>query len=86
MIDRDVLRIMAANIERQKYDEEDDAMDALVAYIEAHVNEAYEAAAKVCDHQADRARTSPGNARADACARNVRKLKNKKEIYDHGNY
>lgn len=31
-------------------------------------------AAKVCDEQADRARTSPGSARACACADRIRAL------------
>ncbi len=38
-------------------------------------NEVLEEAAAVCDKQADRARTSTGAARADACADRIRGLK-----------
>ena len=37
-----------------------------------------EACAKVCDEQHDRARTPPGAARADACARAIRARGEKK--------
>ena len=38
-------------------------------------NRAFEEAAAICDRQAERARTSPGSARADACATAIRAMK-----------
>lgn len=85
-IDRDKLRRLAEDVERQKYEVDDDAMDALVAYVESLINDAHEVAAQICDHVADRCRSSAANARADECARRVRKLKTERVMYDHCNY
>lgn len=45
-------------------------------------NAAIEACAKICDDQHDRARTSSGAARADACAERIRALKRPETIGD----
>ncbi|WP_341929243.1 hypothetical protein [Methyloversatilis discipulorum] len=48
---------------------------ALCNAVEAARSAALEEAAEVCDRQHDRARTSPGAARANACADAIRALK-----------
>ena len=48
--------------------------DPLEAVVEATAKWALERAAQICDAQAERARTSPGSARADACANAIRAL------------
>ena len=58
------------------------AMRPLEEYVKRKVERAVaaerEACAKVCDEQHDRARTPPGAARADACARAIRARGEKK--------
>lgn len=58
------------------------AMRPLEEYVQRRIDRAVkaerEACAKVCDEQHDRARTPPGAARADACARAIRARGEKK--------
>ncbi len=62
--------------EREKRMEE--ARQTLRAAIEQAILNEREQCAKVCDEQHDRARTSTGAARADACAAAIRQLKESK--------
>ena len=48
---------------------------AIEAFYKAAHELAYEKAAQVCDEQHNRARTSTGAARANACAEAIRQLK-----------
>lgn len=49
-----------------------ETMEQFVAFAERIAELQRENDAKICDNQADRASTSPGNARADSCARAIR--------------
>ncbi|MEJ7804355.1 MAG: hypothetical protein WKG03_00320 [Telluria sp.] len=51
------------------------ASDPIRLAADAARDSALEEAAKICDHHAERARTSPGNARASACAEGIRAMK-----------
>ncbi len=56
----------------------EEARQALRTAIEQAILNEREQCAKVCDEQHDRARTSTGAARADACAAAIRQLKETK--------
>jgi hypothetical protein len=51
-----------------------EARSFAAAGIQAERNTALEVAAVICDEQAEKARTSPGSARASACADRIRLL------------
>ena len=52
----------------------------------ANRNAVIEECAKICDAQAERARTSAGSARASSCADAIRALKNRGEHLEFSKY